>query len=431
MTQLLPAPTGLAGTLAIPGDKSISHRAVMLGAISQGATQIHHFLAGEDCLRTLQAFRKLGVQIEQAQDEVLIHGQGWAGLHATNHPLQMGNSGTTTRLMMGLLAGRPFASQMIGDTSLQTRPMKRVTEPLKAFGGQVRLSPAGTLPATITGQILHPATVELQVASAQVKSALILAALQADGPSTIIEKLPTRNHTELMLRQFGADITTASDQRTITVHPAPHLQGQTVTVPGDISSAAFFLVAGAIVPHSQITLTGVNLNPTRTGILNVLQQMGAQLTVTEYPSASEPIGDLTIQSSSLKPINLGPVDIPAVIDELPLVALLAACAQGTSKITGASELRVKETDRIATVSAELRKLGVQVTELPDGMIITGRPHWTIKNTQLDSHGDHRIGMMLAIAALKADRPLALGHADAVAVSYPEFFTDLARFRKKA
>lgn len=431
MTHLLPAPAGLAGTLAVPGDKSISHRAIMLGAISQGTTQIHHFLAGEDCLSTLQAFRDLGVMIEQTQDDVLVHGQGCSGLHVASHPLQMGNSGTTTRLMMGLLAGRPFTSQMIGDASLQKRPMKRVTEPLATFGGQVTLSPAGTLPAMITGHPLHAATVELPVASAQVKSALILAALQADGPSTIIEKLPTRNHTELMLRQFGAKLTTARDQRTITVHPATHLQGQTVTVPGDISSAAFFLVAGAIVPNSQITLTGVNLNPTRTGILTVLQQMGAQVTIAEHPSQGEPIGDLTIQSSPLKPITLGATDIPAVIDELPLVALLAACADGTSKITGAGELRVKETDRIATVSAELRKLGVQIEELPDGMIITGRSHWDIQDPHLESYGDHRIGMMLAIAALKAGRSLELAHAKAVAVSYPGFFADLAMLRKKA
>lgn len=430
MKRLLPAKQGVHGSLLVPGDKSISHRAVMLGAISHGETIIHHFLNGEDCQTTIQAFQDLGVSIEQSASTVLVHGHGFAGLRPAVHPLEMGNSGTTTRLMMGLLAGTDFTSQMVGDSSLQKRPMQRVSQPLAVFGGEVNLAKDGTLPATIVGHHLHHANYQMQVASAQVKSALILAALQADGVSTITEKLPTRDHTEIMLRQFGASIET-TDHRVITVKPHPRLAGQTIEVPGDISSAAFFLVAGAIVPHSRLTLQRVNLNPTRTGIIRVLRKMGAKLTIDELPSTGEPLGNITISSSQLRPIQIGAEDVPAVIDELPLVALLAACASGRSVIKVASELRVKETDRIATVVEELRKLGVQVAELPDGMIIDGQPEWQVQNHQLASHGDHRIGMMDAIAALKAHQELQLSGAEAVNISYPRFFEDLAQLCGRA
>lgn len=424
MKKLLPARRGLHGSLLVPGDKSISHRAVMLGAISEGETEISHFLTGEDCETTIKAFQALGVKIDQEGTTVHITGRGLANLKAPTQSLDMGNSGTTTRLIMGILAGSSFSTTLIGDQSLQRRPMKRVSEPLKEFGGEVQLSTAGTLPATIIGHQLHQATYHMQVASAQVKSALIFAALQADGPSTIFEKLPTRDHTEIMLRQFGANIQTF-DQRKIIVTPNPHLHGQNVEVPGDISSAAFFLVAGAIVPQSRITLNHVNLNPTRTGIIRVMQQMGANIEIQSVPSAGEPLGNITISSSKLRPIQVGAADIPALIDELPLVALLAACADGESKITGAAELRVKETDRIKTVVAELRKLGVEVTELPDGMIIQGRPQWQVKDYQLDSYGDHRIGMMDAVAALRGTEEMSLTNEQAINVSYPRFFADLA------
>lgn len=424
MKELHPAPNGLHGNLLVPGDKSISHRAVMLGAISEGQTEISHFLTGEDCQSTIQAFRDLGVQIEQDGDEFLVKGKGIKGLTHPNEPLDMGNSGTTTRLMMGILAGTDFSTRMIGDQSLQKRPMKRVSVPLQEFGGEVKLSANGTLPATIIGHHLHHADYQMQVASAQVKSALIFAALQADQPSTIWEKLPTRNHTEIMLNQFGGDIQTI-DQRQIIVHPHPHLQGQTVEVPGDISSAAFFLVAGAIVPNSELTLEHVNLNPTRTGIVRVLEKMGAKITIDQLPSNGEPLGNITVATSQLKPIEVGAEDIPALIDELPLVALLAACADGKSKITGAEELRVKETDRIKTVVTELKKLGVDVEELPDGMIIQGRQEWQVNDENLDSYGDHRIGMMDAIAALRGKQTMKLADEGAINVSYPGFFTDLA------
>lgn len=424
MKKLLPARMGLHGSLLVPGDKSISHRAVMLGAISEGETEISHFLTGEDCETTIKAFQALGVRIEQAGTNVRVEGQGLANLKAPAQPLSMGNSGTTTRLIMGILAGSSFSTTLIGDQSLQRRPMRRVSEPLKEFGGEVQLTADGTLPATIIGHQLHGAKYEMKVASAQVKSALIFAALQAKQSSIIVEKLPTRNHTEIMLHQFGAHIRTV-DNKVIIVDPGEKLVGQEVTVPGDMSSAAFFLVAATIVPHSKVTLKGVNLNPTRTGIIDILQQMGAKLSIEEQFSTGEPSGDITVENSALRPIHLTAEDIPAVIDELPLVALLAACSDGQSTIRGAQELRVKETDRIKTVVAELRKLGVQVKELPDGMVIDGRPSWDIQDPQLDSYGDHRLGMMDAIAALKADQPLQLAHEDAVAVSYPGFFADLA------
>lgn len=424
MKKLLPARMGLHGSLLVPGDKSISHRAVMLGAISEGETEISHFLTGEDCETTIKAFQALGVRIEQAGTNVRVEGQGLANLKAPAQPLSMGNSGTTTRLIMGILAGSSFSTTLIGDQSLQRRPMRRVSEPLKEFGGEVQLTADGTLPATIIGHQLHGAKYEMKVASAQVKSALIFAALQAKQSSIIVEKLPTRNHTEIMLHQFGAHIRTV-DNKVIIVDPGEKLVGQEVTVPGDMSSAAFFLVAATIVPHSKVTLKGVNLNPTRTGIIDILQKMGAKLSIEEQFSTGEPSGDITVENSALRPIHLTAEDIPAVIDELPLVALLAACSDGQSTIRGAQELRVKETDRIKTVVAELRKLGVQVKELPDGMVIDGRPSWDIQDPQLDSYGDHRLGMMDAIAALKADQPLQLAHEDAVAVSYPGFFADIA------
>lgn len=425
MKKIQPIRDGLHGHLVVPGDKSISHRAIMLGAISHGQTTINHFLAGADCLSTLQAFRDLGVIIEQQDQSVIVHGQGINALKSAPHALNMGNSGTTTRLMMGILAGRPFSTELIGDDSLQKRPMKRVSEPLQQFGGEVQLTDQGTLPAKVVGHQLHPIDYQMTVASAQVKSALIFAALQANGPSRIKELLPTRNHTEIMLNQFGADIQTSEDH-TITVPDHPHLTGQTVEVPGDISSAAFFLVAGAIVPHSELTLEHVNLNPTRTGIVDALQKMGAQMTIQQLPSSGEPLGNITISTSSLRPIEIGAADIPAVIDELPLVALLAACANGVSKITGAQELRVKETDRIKTTADELRKFGVEIEELPDGMIIHGRPQWAIQNQQLTSYGDHRIGMMDVIASLRADQAMQLSGEEAIAVSYPDFFADLGK-----
>lgn len=415
---------GLHGTLLLPGDKSISHRALLIGAISNGETVIKHFLHSNDCLNTLQAIRALGIDVAQHGADIIVHGKGLHGLKQPAEPLDMGNSGTTTRLIMGLLAGQNFQSELNGDSSLQKRPMRRVSDPLTTMGADIQTTAAGTLPVKIVGRSLHGADIKLQIASAQVKSALILAALLADGPSTIIEKIPTRDHTERMLRKFGANVQTASDKLTITVEPQPDLKGQTITVPGDMSSAAFFLVAGTIIPNSDITLRNVNINKTRTGILDALLKMGADIQVHELASQGEPVANLRVKSAPLSPIKLGEEDIPAIIDELPLIALLAACAHGQSTITGAQELRFKETDRIATVTQELHKLGVPVKELPDGMIIEGQPVWRINDPILDSHGDHRIGMMMAIAALRSTTRLSLNEPEAVSVSYPAFFADL-------
>ena len=336
----------------------------------------------------------------------------------------MGNSGTTTRLLAGLLAGRPFTTTLIGDQSLSQRPMQRIQQPLQKMGAVIHLT-HGHLPMTISGQPLHSLCYQMPLASAQVKSALILAALQASDTSTIMEKLPTRDHTERLLRQFGAHLTTSDDHYKINIQPAHQLQGQTIQIPADLSSAAFFLTAASIIPYSQLQLTNVGLNPTRTGFLKVLQRMGGQIKITAQSQENgEPRGNLEVSATKLHPITITATEIPNIIDEIPLIALLAATADGRSKITGAGELRVKETDRIHTTVEELSKLGIAITELADGFIIDGRQPWSVINPHLDSHGDHRIGMMLTIAALKCSSPLHLKNAAVVNISYPNFFQDL-------
>lgn len=395
MQLILKPQQGLHGTIQVPGDKSISHRALIIGAMGLGTTTIHNFLFSQDCLTTLQALKNFGVDISQNNETVIIHGQGIQSWHAPAHALDMGNSGTTTRLLVGLLAGRPFTATLIGDQSLSQRPMQRIQQPLQKMGAVIHLT-HGHLPMTISGQPLHSLCYQMPLASAQVTSTLILAALQASDASTIMEKLPTRDHTERLLRQFGAHLTTSDDHYKINIQPAHQLQGQTIQIPADLSSAAFFLTAASIIPHSQLQLTNVGLNPTRTGFLKV-------------------------SAAKLHPIVITATEIPNIIDEIPLIALLAATADGRSKITGAGELRVKETDRIHTTVEELSKLGIAITELADGFIIDGRQPWSVINPHLDSHGDHRIGMMLAIAALKCSAPLHLKNAAVVNISYPNFF----------
>lgn len=416
---------GLHGTIDVPGDKSISHRGLILGALSRGKTTLTHFLTAADCLSTLTALTALGVPIQRTGTTVTIMGQGLTGLRASRQALDMGNAGTATRLLTGVLAGQSFDTTLIGDASLSQRPMGRVQRPLQAMGADIELT-AGHLPLTIHGRPLHAATVQMTVASAQVKSAVILAALTTTETSTIVEKLPTRDHTERLLQAFGGRIETAPDGRTITVAGHPDLVGQTVTVPGDMSAAAFFLTAASIVPGSRIRLTNVGLNPTRTGLLTVLQRMGGNVQVIPQVNPGEPLGELIVTSAALHPIHLSATDIPAVIDELPLVALLAASADGISTISGAEELRFKETDRIQTIVTELSKLGVAITEQPDGFTIDGRRNWQLKTGVFDSHGDHRIGMMMAIAALKLTQSTRLMGAAAIRISYPTFFDDLRR-----
>ncbi len=414
----------LKGEVVIPGDKSISHRSVMFGAIAHGETTVTNFLPGEDCLSTISCFRKLGVKIVEENGQLRIDGQGFEGLSEPDETLDVGNSGTTIRLLMGILAGRPFFSTLVGDQSIGKRPMTRVTEPLKQMGAVIDARKNGTYtPIAIRGGRLTPIHYQLPVASAQVKSALLLAGLQAEGETTILEPAATRDHTERMIRQFGGEIHRKNGL--ITVKGEQRLTASAIHVPGDISSAAFFLVAGAIVPGSEIVLKNVGLNPTRTGILEVLEKMGANLTVIKNEADSfEPAGDLIIKSSNLKGTVVEGGLIPRLIDEIPIIALMATQAEGTTIIKDAEELKVKETNRIDTVVAELRKLGASIEATPDGMIITGRSK--LKGGAVSSHGDHRIGMMLAIAALLSDGGVHLEQPESIAVSYPNFFSHLNR-----
>lgn len=418
----------LIGQIDIPGDKSISHRSIMFGALAQGTTTVTNFLAGEDCLNTIACFQKLGVEITNENKKITIHGKGMNGLTEPAEILDVGNSGTTIRLMLGILSGQSFFSTLIGDESIAKRPMTRVTKPLLQMGAQITGRKNGEFtPLAVSGGNLQGITYELPVASAQVKSALLLAGLQAKGRTTVIERAQTRDHTERMIRQFGGDI--AVDGLTITVEGGQTLKGTDVHVPGDISSAAFFLVAGAIVPNSEIILKNVGLNPSRTGIIDCMLQMGAKLEVTnEQPDSFEPVGDLHIATSSLKGITIEGEMIPRLIDEIPIIALLATQAEGVTVIKDASELKVKETNRIAAVVDELTKLGAKIEATDDGMIIYGQSQLSGGAT-VKSYGDHRIGMMLAIAALICQNEVQLENHEAISISYPAFFEDLHQLIK--
>ncbi|MEH7176675.1 3-phosphoshikimate 1-carboxyvinyltransferase [Neobacillus vireti] len=425
--ELQPTVKGLKGVIEIPGDKSISHRSVMFGSIADGVTRVTNFLPGDDCLSTISCFRKLGVVIEENENEITIYGNGFDGLKEPNDLLDVGNSGTTIRLLLGILAGRPFHSSLIGDHSIGKRPMTRVTEPLKTMGAKIDGRKSGEFtPLSVRGGSLKPIHYKMPVASAQVKSALILAGLQAEGESTIIEKAESRDHTERMIRKFGGEI--QKDNRTITVKGGQKLYASDIHVPGDISSAAFFLVAGAIVPDSEIVLKNVGLNPTRTGIIEVMNQMGAAIEIHNHDKDSfEPAGDITIKTSSLRGTVVEGDVIPRLIDEIPIIALLATQAEGTTIIKDASELKVKETNRIDTVVQELTKLGASIEATEDGMIIHGGA--SLKGGTVSSHGDHRIGMMLAIASLLCKDHVELENPEAISVSYPNFFGHLNSLKK--
>jgi 3-phosphoshikimate 1-carboxyvinyltransferase len=418
---------GLSGSVAVPGDKSISHRSVMFGAISEGVTTVSNFLPGDDCLSTIACFRKLGVHIEEQEKELRITGTGFEGLMEPNEFLDVGNSGTTIRLMLGILAGRPFFASLQGDQSIGKRPMTRVTIPLREMGALIDGRKNGEYaPLAIRGGNLRPIHYQMPVASAQVKSSLLFAALQVDGESTIIEKTESRDHTERMIRHFGGEIT--KEKGAITVKGGQKFTGSHVHVPGDISSAAFFLVAGAIVPESEIILKNVGLNPTRTGIIDVMKSMGADLQlVASEKSAFEPYGDLLIKSSQLKGTIIEGDLIPRLIDEIPVIALLATQAEGTTIIKDAQELKVKETNRIDTVVNELKKLGAKIEATEDGMIIYGNSK--LSGGTVSSHGDHRIGMMLSIAAAICQEEVYLENPGAISVSYPDFFTHLNNLKR--
>ena len=413
---------GLRGTIRVPGDKSISHRSIIFGSLAKGETKVYDILRGEDVLSTIQVFRDLGVSIQDDGDVIRIQGVGFQGLQAPTAPLDMGNSGTSIRLISGVLAGQDFAVTMVGDDSLSKRPMDRVAIPLRQMG--VEISGQGDrdcppLHEKGTHQ-LQPIHYRLPVASAQVKSALIFAALQAEGESTIIEKEKTRDHTEDMIRQFGGEIQV--DGKTIRIQGGQEFQGQEVIVPGDISSAAFWLVAGLILPESMIKIENVGINQTRTGILDVIQEMGGDLTIEDHDEKAVS-ASLTVKTSSLKGIRIDGELIPRLIDELPIIALLATQATGQTVIADAEELRVKETDRIQVVADSLNAMGANVVPTEDGMIITGPT--PLHGADLETFGDHRIGMMAAIAALLvSEGNVMLDRAEAINTSYPSFFEDL-------
>lgn len=412
----------LNGNIRVPGDKSISHRSIIFGSLAEGETKVYDILRGEDVLSTMQVFRDLGVEIEDKDGVVTIQGVGMDGLKAPQKALDMGNSGTSIRLISGVLAGADFEVEMFGDDSLSKRPMDRVTLPLKKMGVSISGQTERDLPPLhLKGtKNLRPIQYELPVASAQVKSALIFAALQAQGQSVIVEKECTRNHTEDMLRQFGGDLSV--DGKKITVQGPQKLSGQKVVVPGDISSAAFWLVAGLIVPKSRVVLKNVGINETRTGVIDVIRAMGGKLEITDMDPIAKS-ATLTVETSDLKGTEIGGALIPRLIDELPIIALLATQAEGMTVIKDAEELKVKETDRIQVVADALNSMGASITPTTDGMIIKGKT--TLHGARVNTFGDHRIGMMTAIAALLvADGEVELDRAEAINTSYPSFFDDL-------
>ena len=412
----------LNGSIRVPGDKSISHRSIIFGSLAEGETKVYDILRGEDVLSTMQVFRDLGVEIEDKDGVVTIQGVGMGGLKAPQNALDMGNSGTSIRLISGVLAGVDFEVEMFGDDSLSKRPMDRVTLPLKKMGVSISGQTERDLPPLqLKGtKNLRPIHYDLPIASAQVKSALIFAALQAQGQSVIIEKECTRNHTEDMLRQFGGDLRV--DGKKITVQGPQKLSGQKVVVPGDISSAAFWLVAGLIVPNSRVVLKNVGINETRTGIIDVIRDMGGKLEITDIDPIAKS-ATLTVETSDLKGTEIGGALIPRLIDELPIIALLATQAQGQTVIKDAEELKVKETDRIQVVADALNSMGATITPTTDGMIIKGKS--ALHGARVNTFGDHRIGMMTAIAALLvADGEVELDRAEAINTSYPSFFDDL-------
>lgn len=411
----------LSGSLSIPGDKSISHRAVMFGYLAEGTTRISNFLEGADCLSTISCFRKMGINIENTKGEILVHGKGLHGLSAPAETLDVGNSGTTTRLISGILAGQDFVSELTGDASIQKRPMKRIMTPLSQMGADIiSLGGNGCAPLKISGKKLHAIHYNSPVASAQVKSCVLLAGMYSDGITCVTEPVLSRNHTEIMLNYFGADVT--SEGTTAFIKPDPSLYGREILVPGDISSAAYFIAAGLLVPNSEILLKNVGINPTRDGILRVCKAMGADITLLNETTEGEPTADLLIRSSALHGTTVEGAIIPTLIDELPMIAVMAAFAEGTTVIRDAQELRVKESDRIQVMTENLRKMGADIQATEDGMIIHGgKP---LHGAEIDSHLDHRVAMSFAVAGLLSEGTLSIKNGECVNISYPEFYSDL-------
>jgi len=413
--------SGLRGEIEPPGNKSISHRAVMIGAIADGITEVTNFLSGEDCIATIKAFENMGVRVE-GTGNVKVYGAGLDGLKEPTDVLDMGNSGTSMRLISGILAGQPFYSVLTGDSSLRSRPMNRIAEPLRLMGAKIHARAGDLAPLTILGGKLHPIDYKTPVASAQIKSCILLAGLYADGETTVTETAESRDHTERMLKAFGAEV--ASHGLTRKVKGRPKLTGQKINVPGDISSAAYFMVAAILCRDSDVTLRNVGVNPTRTGILDALRAMGGRISLENYREESgEPVADIRVRSSRLKGGDFSGNIIVRMIDEIPLLAVAATQAEGETKIREAAELRVKESDRIAATVSELRKLGAQIEELDDGMIIAGRSK--LRGGECESHGDHRMAMSLAIAGLVSERETTIHNIECVNTSFPTFWEMLS------
>jgi len=417
------ATSGLRGTVTVPGDKSISHRAAIFGAIAEGTTRIRNFLPANDCLATLDVVRGLGIDIEYGSEEVLVHGRGMHGLHEPTRPLECGGSGTTMRLMSGLLAGQPFYSVLASNAQLARRPMDRVAVPLRAMGATILGRESGRFaPLSIVGTPLKGINYQMPVASAQVKSAILLAGLFAEGETSVVEPAPSRDHTERMLGAMGAPLDVEGN--VVSVARAARLSALDIQVPGDISSAAFLMAAAAIVPGSRITIPGVGLNPGRVGIVNVLTRMGAALRLhNERLDNGEPVADIEIEYRPLRGTQISPEEVPGLIDELRVLAVIATQAEGVTEVRGAAELRVKETDRIATTVSELRRLGADIEALPDGFVVHGPVR--LKGAEVSSHGDHRLAMSLAVAALAADGESTIEETACIADSFPGFEQALA------
>ena len=413
--------TNLHGEITVPGDKSISHRAVMFGSLAKGTTRITLFLEVADCLSTISCFRKMGIDIENNNGEILVHGKGLRGLSSPTDILDVGNSGTTTRLISGILAGQNFVSELTGDDSIQSRPMKRIMTPLLSMGADITsIKGNNCVPLRIAGHPLKAIHYDSPVASAQVKSCVLLAGMYSDGVTSVTEPVLSRNHTEIMLNYFGAQVT--SEGTTASIVPEPSLHAREITVPGDISSAAYFIAAGLLVPGSEILLKNVGINPTRDGLLRVCKDMGADITMLNVNMDGEPTADLLVRTSSLHGTTVGGEIIPTLIDEIPMIAVMAAFAEGTTIIKDAKELKVKESDRILVMAENLSRMGADITPTDDGMIIHGgKP---LHGAEIDSYLDHRVAMSFAIAGLLCDGPLSIKGGDCVKISYPEFYEDL-------
>lgn len=420
-----PKHKGLRGELTVPGDKSISHRAVMFGSLADGLTEVTNFLQGADCLSTIECFRRMGIEIENTPDKILIYGKGLHGLKAPDSVLDAGNSGTTTRLISGILSAQPFETMLTGDKSIQKRPMRRIMEPLSMMGADITsVNGNDCAPLRIKGSSLHGIHYHSKVASAQVKSAILLAGLYADGETKVTEPVISRDHSEIMLRYFGADIRT--EGTTACIRPHPSLTGQHVHVPGDISSAAYFIAAGLCVPNSELLIKNVGINPTRDGILKVALAMGGSITLLNENHDGEPTADLLVKSSKLHGITIEGDIIPTLIDELPIINIMAAAAEGTTIIKDAAELKVKESNRIDVMVENLTAMGAAITGTEDGMIIEGgRP---LHGAVIDSHLDHRIAMSFSVAALLAEGETTIKGRESVNISYPSFYEDLKALR---